>query len=85
MSLLENPTSYNLSDSKFSLGVAIFDTQSEEFVDLHYFRKLVWTQTSIESFYRHEYIKIDYKPCNTSNGDFAEINLNAKMDRWKQG
>jgi hypothetical protein len=34
MSLLENPTNYNLSESKFSLGVAIFDNNSGEFVDL---------------------------------------------------
>ncbi len=38
MSLLENPASYNLSKSKFSLGVAIFDGIAEEFVDLKYFK-----------------------------------------------
>ncbi len=50
MSLLENPTGYNLSETQFSLGVAIFDIQSEEFVDLRYFKDLVWTQTRIASY-----------------------------------
>jgi hypothetical protein len=49
MSLLENPTAYNLSESKFSLGITIFDTNSYEFVDLNDFSFLIWTETSIGS------------------------------------
>ena len=45
MNLLENPTTYNLSDSKFSLGFAIIDIKSKEFVDLYDFYGLLWTQT----------------------------------------
>ncbi len=55
MSLLENPTTYNLSESKFSLGVAIFDALNKEFVDLNYFSHLIITETSVDSI-------LDYKP-----------------------
>jgi hypothetical protein len=43
MNLLENPTTYNLSESKFSLGLAIFDVKSGEFVDLNYYPGLLMT------------------------------------------
>jgi hypothetical protein len=85
MSLLENPTTYNLSDSKFSLGVAIFDGQAEEFVDLNYFYGLLWIQTWIGSKTVKKEFYNDFKPCNTTNGDFDEINLNATVYKWKQG
>jgi hypothetical protein len=85
MSLLENPTTYNLSESKFNLGVAIFDGLVHEFVDINYFPYLLWTETNFGS-QLYPYRKYnDYKPCNTTNGDFDEINLNANFDKWKQG
>ena len=49
MSLLENPTNYNLSESKFSLGVAIFDIQTDWFVDLRDYKMLMNTKTIILS------------------------------------
>ncbi len=46
MSLLENPTTYNLSEYKFSLGFAIFNAISDEFVDLNDFQGLLNTYTN---------------------------------------
>jgi hypothetical protein len=83
MSLLENPTTYNLSESKFSLGVAIFDSLAHEFVDINDFPYLLWTQTNIGSQLDIYSIYNDFKPCNTTNGDFDEINLSANFDKWK--
>jgi hypothetical protein len=85
MSLLENPTTYNLSQSKFSLGVAIFDKSSLEFVDLDYFPGLLISQTLIGSALDYNPIYNDYKRCNTTIGDFGKINLNANVNKWKQG
>jgi hypothetical protein len=85
MSLLENPTSYNLSEKKLSVGVAIFDADSKEFVDLDYFRYVLNTSTLLGTAIEYENIPNDYRPCNTKNGDFADINLDANFDKWKQG
>jgi hypothetical protein len=49
MILLENPTTYNLSESNFNIGVAIYDVLAREFVDLEYFRALLYTQTLVGS------------------------------------
>jgi hypothetical protein len=49
MILLENPTTYNLSESNFSIGVAIYDVLAREFVDLEYFPFLMYTQTLVGS------------------------------------
>ncbi len=43
MNLLETATTFNLSESKFSLGVIIYDSKSDEFVDLRYFPDLLET------------------------------------------
>ncbi len=85
MNLLENPTNYNLSESKFSLGVAIFDQNSFEFVDLDYFHALLFTITKTGGIFDSENFIDDFKPCNTANNDFDEINLNASVNKWKQG
>ena len=85
MSLLENPTTYNLSEKNFSLGVAIFDGRSQEFVDLEYFNGLLSSATYIGSTLDSFLIPNDFKPCNTTNGDFDKINLNANVGKWKQG
>jgi hypothetical protein len=50
MRLLENSSTYNLSESKFSLGFAIFDSDSKEFVDLSYFESLLVTTTTTGTF-----------------------------------
>ena len=73
MNLLENPKSYNLSESKFSLAVAIFDVQSKEFVELKYLPGLLLTQTQIGNGLDSKSFYFDYKPCNSTNGDFGEI------------
>jgi hypothetical protein len=85
MSLLENPTTYNLSESKFSLGVALFDVSTLEFVDLNYFSDLLLTETSVDSILDYNPIFNEYKRCNTTIGDFGKINLNADVNKWKQG
>jgi hypothetical protein len=41
MSLLENPTNYNLSEKNFSIGVAIFDIKSKEIVEFDDFPLLL--------------------------------------------
>ncbi len=49
MSLLENPTIYNLSESKFSLGFAIIDWSSGLFIDLRDFDGLIEAKTRVGS------------------------------------
>ena len=49
MNLLENPTTYNLSERNFSIGVAIFDVQAEEFVDANYFPVLLENESTLFS------------------------------------
>jgi hypothetical protein len=70
MNLLENPTTYNLSERNFSIGVAIFDVQAEEFLDANYFPALLATFSAIGSGLDSKTFSDDYKPCNTTNGDF---------------
>jgi hypothetical protein len=43
MNLLENPTTYNLSERNFSLGFALFDRNAEELVDVNDFPGLLAT------------------------------------------
>ena len=47
MNLFENTATYNLSESKFSIGAFIFDLTSGEFVDLNDFDGLLFTETEI--------------------------------------
>ncbi len=61
MNLLENPTIYNLSESKFSLGFAIYDTNSQEFVNLSYFSGLLWSETVTGNFLNSKKFINDYK------------------------
>ncbi len=85
MNLLENLSTYNLSESKFSLGIAIFDIKSEEFVDLRDFNYLLRAQTQIGTPLKKKFFTNDYNPCNKKNGDFDKINFNVNVDKFKQG
>ncbi len=80
MSLLENPTNYNLSEKNFSIGVAIFDIKSKEIVEFDDFPLLLQTLIVSADSFNANVIGNALKPCNTTNGDFRKINLNANFD-----
>ncbi len=50
-----------------------------------YFPALLYSITFTGGFLDYEYFENDFKPCNTTNGDFGEINLNASVGKWNQG
>lgn len=47
MSLLENPSSYNLSERKFSVGFVLFNIATNEMIERDQLSQIIYTTTIV--------------------------------------
>jgi hypothetical protein len=84
MSLLENPTTYNLSESKFSVGFAILNMIDMKFIPRNELIQLLLPLTHLGTILDEKVIRNATHPCSASSGDFEFINLNANVGETQQ-
>jgi hypothetical protein len=84
MSLLENPMTFNLKDSKFSVGFAIFDMVKLKFIPRNDLTELLQARAELGTVIDYKVLLNPTHPCNASSGDFEYIDLNSNINKFKQ-